>query len=208
MKRDDLSMSYIHMIRIIILIFCLILNYKFVLASEISPLPTAKVIVKARTIFKAKLDSKKIEYIEKFDDKYVDRKIVYYSISDIKVIRGDNCFYPEQEFYYLAPFPEFKRGKNNERIKFNVSQQIDGTGKEFNIKEGQEYIFFLKHPLSKKNQIIRIEENIVEKLNAITSIIDLEKLPTENNNLFKKVEISEKDILLTFFQKGLNFTLF
>lgn len=153
-------------IKLILILACLFIC-RLSWASEIDPISTNEAIPKAQIIIEAKLDSQKSEFVEKFDDEYIDRKVIYYSISDIKTIKGSQYFYKNQAFYYLAPFPEFIRDEKGNKIKIGICAKIDGTGKEFILEIGKRYIFFIKEFSKEKLQVIRVEESTPEKINEI-----------------------------------------
>lgn len=147
--------------------------------SEIDPISTTEAIPKAEIILEAKLDSQNSEFVEKNDNTYIDRKIIYYSISDMKIIKGVQDFYRNQIFYYMAPFPEFIRDENGNKVKFSVSAKIDGTGREFILENKRRYIFFIEQLSQKKLKVMRVEESTPEKLNEINTIIGYDHGPAE-----------------------------
>lgn len=153
----------------------LILAYQFIYslswASQIDPISTTEAIPKAEIIIEARLDSQKNEYVEKFDDEYIDRKVIYYSISDIKIIKGIQNFYKNQIFYCLSPFPEFRRDAKGNKISFRVSAKIDGTGNEFILGNDKRYIFFIKTAEDDKLQVLRVEESTTEIMNKIINCL-------------------------------------
>ena len=81
-------------------------------STEIDPIATKEAIPKAEIIIEAQLDLQKSEFVEKFDNQYIDRQVIYYSISDIKIIKGAADFHSNRIFYYMAPYPEFIRDED------------------------------------------------------------------------------------------------
>ena len=175
------------LISILICIFICKLGW----SSEIDPISTKEAIPKAEIIIEANLDSQKSDFVEKLDNQYIDRKVIYYSISDIKVIKGSGDFYSNRTFYYMAPYPEFIRDADGKKVRIGISGRIDGTGREFILENNNRYVFFAEQLSQKKLKVIRVEESSPEKLKEINMIIGYTHGPGEVETS-KAVHLAEK----------------